>query len=139
MVEVIPARLPDVIVDFCDLAASEHPDYQLGYIKHLSRWHGSRGLGPLPALPTSWNLSINLIIEAFVSAGRWMAQCPVCKTAVIACHHIPYFMCPGCGNSPDGEWSVVQFPNERDVIEAELLEIPGFRTNSPDRNWRPGE
>ena len=129
--------LPDVIIDFCDVGPMEHHDSNLTFTQFLSVKYNQRGLGTIPDL-------LNAVtgddfggqIDAFVSAGRWMAQCVTCRAAVIACRHQPYFMCPGCGNRPAQKWVKVVFPDDIESIDAELLAIPGFRTNAPGRNWR---
>ena len=135
------SRLPDVIIDFCDESPAEHHDSALTYEAYLLSHYVRRGLGAPPsfrdAIATDDFGGTSI---AFINFGRWIVQCQTCRSAVIGCHHTPYFMCVGCGNvGNDGKWLRVTFPVDRESIEERLLQMPGFRTNAITRNWQPGE
>lgn len=134
-------RLPDKILDFCDLISAEHMDAGMAYWQHLEKRYAGRGLGQMT--PVYDDLKAGYVTEslaAFIDAGRWIVQCPTCRSATVACCHDPFFMCTSCGNAGfDGRWVRVGFPDDKEELEAFLETIPGFRGSAPDRNWRPGE
>lgn len=135
-------QLDDMIVDFCDVAGSEHQDAKLSFPQYLGKRYALRGLGTIPDLSVAIETKdFGVTLVAFINQGRWMLQCPVCRSGVWACHHMPYFMCPGCGNAGSGKWFKAKFPTvkKRQAIESELLKIPGFRSHAPDRNWRAND
>jgi len=132
---------PDLIIDFCTIGPMEHHDAGMSFAQYIGKRHALRGLGHVPDLAMaieSRDFGAETL-KAVVNAGRWMVICPGCRTGVIACHHQPYFLCPGCGGRPEGKWVRVDFPPNRIEIETALLKEQGFRTNTVHRNWRPEE
>lgn len=63
-------------------------------------------------------------VYAFVNNGRWLARCKVCGNPVYVSPQTPIFYCPECGNGGSGSAWGVQFPDERESIEAALLKRP---------------
>ncbi len=141
MVQQMPQpTLPDVIIDWCDVGPMEFHESTLNYPQHIRLRHIQRGLGEPPDLMAQMDSGdLGAPVKAFVSGGRWLVQCPTCRTALVACRHLPYFICVGCGSRPKKQWSPVIFPDDLEDIEHQLLTIPGFRTNAPERNWIPIE
>ena len=136
-----PERLPDLIVDFCDGGPMEHHDAGLTYSQYIAKRYGERGLGLVPDLA----LAIEEddfgvpVVDALVDSGAWKAKCLTCRAAIMVCHHLPYFMCVGCGDTEfDDKWLRLSFPPNRVGLEIALLRIPGFRTHAPGRWYRPG-
>ena len=72
---------------------------------------------------------------AYVSAGRWVADCPWCPSAQMVHEDHPTFWCCECGN-PDcaGLDRQLVFPDDAHLIERALLVRP--REN---RHARPSE
>ncbi len=89
------------------------------------------GLGPLPAD----DAPVGKPLVAYISIGRWVVDCDICGSAVVADSGFPWFCCTACGSR--GEWRPVKFPMNKTAIEAVLLKRPGFRNAAPNRNWRP--
>ena len=146
-----PERLPDIIVDFCDVGPMEHHDAGLTYFQYIAKRYGERGLGLVPDLALALAVAESddpdiragafgdPVVDALVDSGAWKAKCLRCRTAIMVCHHVPYFMCVGCGNTEFGrQWLRLAFPQDRAALEAALLTIPGFRTSAPDRWYQPG-
>lgn len=94
-------------------------------------------------------------VLAFVNFGRWMARCKVCANPYLVSHQKPILYCFECGNGGSSAAYPVQFPEEREQIEAELLKrevnLKQFARNSAEaalhshakvrglgRDWRPG-
>lgn len=74
-------------------------------------------------------------VGAYVSEGRWVAECPDCNGAELVTPGDP-FMCLSCGNVLIGHaYRAVIFPAELAAIE-DALAVRAFAVN---RNWRPGE
>lgn len=96
---------------------------------HERPGHPLKGRWPAGVHPT-------LTAQAYVSHGRWVVDCPHgCGSAQYASHSDLRFFCADCGNQGTGEWVTVEWPADRDGIEAELL----LRPDPATRNWRPGE
>ena len=72
-------------------------------------------------------------VMAFVNAGRWLWQCFGCDNAFAVEPGEPS-ICAACGD----DWVDVILPDDRERIEAELLQQPGHRFYAPVREWRPG-
>lgn len=134
-------RLPDKILDFCDLTSEEHEDAGSPYWMHLAKRYVMRGLGEIPDLAAAIEGGgVVGQVAAFISSGRWMVQCLTCRLGAMACQHLAYFICPGCGSAAnDGKWTRVKFPEDIEAVEQILMVVPGFRTNAPDRAWLPPE
>ncbi len=91
---------------------------------------------------------------ARINWGRWLADCPAapCLHPVTAEHAagaeyvavgLP-FMCQWCWNQDiDGRWREVDFPADKEAIEAAVLQRPStFKHNGivyDPRSWGPGE
>lgn len=74
-------------------------------------------------------------INAYVNHGRWIAECPDCCNAQLACKTDPRFLCNECGNVAVGKlWRTVLFPPNTTGIEALLQNRP-----VANQNWVPGE
>lgn len=75
-------------------------------------------------------------VTAYVNCGRWVAECPEDKWAVIVSSQTPLFFCGRCKNAAvGGRWRTVVFPADRVKIEYHLLK----RQVSTNRNWYPDE
>jgi hypothetical protein len=124
--------LPDLIITHGTDRLREHPE--TGYRAFLAVYHAKNGLGPLPAADR-----IAGTVDVYINHGRWVVECEICASAVVAEPEDPLFICPTCGGG--GTWRRVTFPAPavRARIEALLLLRPGFRNAAPNRNWRPGE
>jgi hypothetical protein len=69
-----------------------------------------------------------------VNHGRWLADCPTphCGNASYVDPADPRFFCVECANPlADGWWLPVEFPDDRDEIEAALFARPVAAA----RNW----
>ena len=74
-------------------------------------------------------------LKVYVNYGRWIAECPDCHGAQLACHEDPRFMCNECGNVAAGNlWRALEWPADRPGIEAVLTARP-----ERNQNWLPGE
>lgn len=74
-------------------------------------------------------------IEAYVNHGRWIAECPDCHGAQLACRTDPRFMCNECGNVAVGKlWRPVIWPANAQGIENLLQGRP-----TANQNWYPDE
>lgn len=122
-------------LDDCIITHSTDQHRQLPGVPYrvfLASFHARAGLGPLPS-----NERVHGSVEAFVSRGRWIAQCVICATAVVAEPTDPFFCCPSCGS--EGNWVLVVFPADKIRLEQVLLCRPGFRNAAPTRNWKAPE
>jgi len=122
----MPDRLPDIIVEHSTWTLRERRDLPMR--EYLSYYYQRNGLGEAPDSYTELGDSL----YAYVSSGRWLVECPVCRTAAVADSVDPLFICPGCG---DGGWHEVVFPENKRDIEDTLLLRRGFRDFAPSRNW----
>lgn len=74
-------------------------------------------------------------IYAYVNHGRWIAECPDCRAAQLACKTDPRFLCHECGNVAVGKlWRSVVWPSNVIGIENQLAGRP-----VENQNWEPGE
>lgn len=63
-------------------------------------------------------------VKAFINNGRWLGRCKVCANPIYVSPVTPILYCPECGNGGSaGAWGV-EFPAEREAIEAILLARP---------------
>jgi hypothetical protein len=97
--------------------------------------------------------------RARIWQGIWIADCE-CGGAEFVSYDEPVFFCWGCGNrSHNGACRPVEFPSNREQIEAKILERPVIKKYGLDdlslaegsraaiavnghplsRSWRPGE
>lgn len=75
-------------------------------------------------------------VAVFVNHGRWIVQCPTCRSAQIAAKSDRRFFCIECDNIVDDkQWLTVDWPADPDAIEAEL----GKRPDPNTQGWHPGE
>lgn len=91
-------------------------------------------------------------VQAFVNAGRILAQCPICGRHEYVDPAEPIFYCTTCGNGGSVAARPVKFPDDWERIEAALLAreiMPGYGRNEIEqvmnatpvglaREWRPG-
>lgn len=74
-------------------------------------------------------------IAAYVNHGRWIAECPDCANAQLACPDDQRFMCNNCANAMNGGlWRRVIWPKNRAQLEAVLKLRP-----PENQHWTPGE
>ena len=69
------------------------------------------------------------VVIAYVSDGRWVAQCPECNGGIACWDENPHGCCLDCGHVYR-----VKFPADHKIAEAILLQRP---VNG--RHWLPGE
>lgn len=95
----------------------------------------------VPDLSRRGQLDANAKTQARIEAGKWIADCPFCRSAQVVSPLDPRFLCAGldgCANGAvGGAFASVEFPTEGtcEQIETVLLERPQ-RVN---RNWRRPE
>lgn len=92
-------------------------------------------MGPKSLAPLSAAVDPEATIHAYVNHGRWIAECPDCRNAQLACRTDKRFLCNECGNiAVGGLWRPVEWPANVQAVE-NLLE------NRPlvNQNWAPGE
>jgi len=83
-----------------------------------------------PAAPTSGEP-----IFVYANQGRWIAECPDCRGAQMACATDLRFMCHCCGNiGNSGHWRPLMWPRNVARIEKILHYRPLY-----NQNWVPGE
>lgn len=71
----------------------------------------------------------------YLNHGRWIAECPDCHGAQLACWTDHRFMCNECGNvTVGGLWRATVWPADRAGIEAVCSQRPEI-----NQNWLPGE
>lgn len=115
-----------------------HPDLRWGNTTAaerivLAHWHmETDGFHvTLPAMTTN-----KATAYARVDLGRWIVDCPWCKSAQHASREDHRFFCVECGNAPvRGQWITVHWPNEW----AEIEEILSKRPDKGNQWWSPGE
>lgn len=74
-------------------------------------------------------------LKVYLDHGRWIAECPDCHGAQLACFDDPRFMCNECGNVAVGNlWRAIEWPGNRPALEA-VLE----GRQEKNQNWLPGE
>jgi hypothetical protein len=76
------------------------------------------------------------VLVAYVNHGRWVADCPSCRSAQVVTPNDPRFLCV-CGNADTGgKWLPISFP-----LPADMNEIDSLLGKRPDtnRNWTPDE
>jgi predicted RNA-binding Zn-ribbon protein involved in translation (DUF1610 family) len=124
--------LPDLIITHGTDRLRQHPDE--GYREFLAVDRAKSGVGPLPPADR-----VVGSVRAYINHGRWVVDCAICASAVVAEPQDPVFSCPTCGSG--GVWRKVEFPAPavQEEIERLLLLRPGFRNAAPARNWMPGE
>jgi hypothetical protein len=78
------------------------------------------------------------ITPAAINHGRWVADCPQCRAALIVSKQDRRFWCPLCGLPWNGFRGIaVQFPNAAAIKTIETILL--MRPDPHNRNWRPGE
>lgn len=72
-------------------------------------------------------------ITVYINYGRWIAECPDCHGAQLACRTDKRFLCNDCANIAIGNlWRPVIWPADSDVIEDVLTRRP-----VENQNWDP--
>jgi hypothetical protein len=101
----------------------------------LQYWkHGDPMMEGSARLPRM--VSNKATVYARVDLGRWIVDCPWCKSAQHASREDHRFFCVECGNAAvDGHWVPVSWPNEWAAIE----EILSARPDKGNQWWSPGE
>ena len=74
---------------------------------------------------------------AYISEGRWVADCPKCPSALLLDFGYPLYFCPDCGHG----WFSIVFPSVsgRSRIEIALMKRPLVNEIPSTRNWLVGE
>lgn len=104
-----------------------HPDSRWGNTTAaerivLAHFHMETS-GDNVTLPTA--ISTKATAYARVDLGRWIVDCPWCKSAQHASREDHRFFCVECGNvAVDGQWITVQWPVEWQDVEAVLRSRP---------------
>src|ERR1039457_4537535 len=99
----------------------------------LAHWHMETS-GHHIDLPKM--VSNKATVYARVDLGRWIVDCPWCKSAQHASREDHRFFCVECGNAAvTGAWVSVHWPNEW----AEIEEILSCRPSAGNQWWTPGE
>lgn len=97
-----------------------------------SHWQASRGVDfSAPTAPPAES------VRVYVNCGRWIAECPDCRGAQVACHTDRRFMCHCCGNAAvGGRWRATVWPPAAFLagVESALAARP-----SVNAHWAPGE
>lgn len=93
-----------------------------------------------PVLPYPRELAPGPAVQAWVNQGRWLVECPWCRSAQLAALTDPRMLCTTseCMCAPvDGAMLPVQLPELPELlrIEAALL----LRPDPATRGWRAGE
>jgi hypothetical protein len=105
-----------------------------------------RGLPPAAAVPAQFWLSpvpLNFRaatspeppLKVYLNHGRWIAECPDCHGAQLACFDDQRFMCNECGNVAVGNlWRAIEWPTNRSAIEDAVIS-----RQEKNQNWLPGQ
>ena len=127
--------MPDMILTYRTAARILQPQYRpLDYRGFLARRRVENGIEPVE-LPQGEEVGGD--ISGYVSAGRWIVECPNCGEGYLVDDQDLLFQCSACGT--DGQWKRVIMPADRDEIDRLLLLRPGWQGQAPHRNWAPGE
>lgn len=103
------------------------------YVRGLSVQMAQRGL---IAFPWDGRTVTGEPVEAIIDHGRWLAICDVCQGVEYVDPETPIFFCCRCGNGDSRAARPVNFPLNREEVEAELLKIeiePGFGRSEIER------
>jgi hypothetical protein len=85
--------------------------------------------------PVPESHAIGVMVAVVVNDGRWIVQCPTCRSAQWAAKTDRRFMCVECGNADHGhQWVTVEWPDEIEAIESALEARP-----PGNRHWLPGQ
>lgn len=112
--------------DATDFAAGGvHPARGAEWIHHYLRTgvNLEKGIAPFAS------------IAVYINHGRWIAECPDCHGAQLACRTDHRFLCNDCGNiAVEGLWRPVDWPANPGAIEEALDMRP-----LANQNWVPGQ
>ena len=74
-------------------------------------------------------------VKAVLNHGLWVGRCPMrdCYGEVAVTSNWPLMCCTDCGAG----WFDVEFPANKDAIEAELMKRHKSRVGLPHANWDP--
>lgn len=79
--------------------------------------------------------SLESPLKVYLNHGRWIAECPDCHGAQLACQEDPRFMCNECANVVVGNlWRALEWPTNRPAIESA---VDGRQAKN--QNWLPGQ
>jgi len=96
-------------------------------------WTAARPLAEALAAPTA---PATEAIDVVGNHGRWIANCPDCNSAQLACATDHRFMCSECANiAIGGLWRPVHWPRDHQ----ELGELISVRADRTMQNYEPGE
>lgn len=85
-----------------------------------------------PVLPPRNYITLDYVAFAEVSAGRWLAMCPLCRVYQYAAKTDHFIFCPHCLNyAAGGRWVHVEWPTDVEDIEYAL----GKRAHPDNRFW----
>ena len=106
------------------------PGFRHPYLVQVAHW--AKDVGPVPG-----TAAVQGEVLAYVNHGRWVAQCPDCRSALVCSREHPLFFCTNCGNASNGrKWKAVIYPANRDEIESVLLDrIAAHPYKAVTRNW----
>ena len=106
----------------------------IGQVEHMAQIQPQMKPQRRFAIPV--DMASRPILSPRVEHGRWLVDCPFCKSADLADDDDPRFFCLDCRNEEAGGlWLPVQWPRERKEIEDALLD----RKHTINRNWLPHE
>jgi hypothetical protein len=73
-------------------------------------------------------------LKAKIVHGRWLVECPHCRSAQVASVTDKRFLCIECHNALfDGEWVGVEWPSEKTRLQIEAVLLA--RPYAENRNW----
>tara|TARA_Y100000310_G_scaffold233219_1_gene236074 strand:+ start:1926 stop:2354 length:429 start_codon:yes stop_codon:yes gene_type:complete len=83
-------------------------------------------------------------LKARINYGKWIVDCPWCKSAEFVFMDNPIFLCRNCWNNATTEYIKVSLPKNINAIEAVLEKREKFNWEAGrkvymNRNWEPGE
>lgn len=91
--------------------------------------------GHRPGMRIPQATAVGVTLPVRLLEGRWLVQCPTCRSAQYASKHDRRFFCGECSNADNGGmWVTVDWPDHPDIIEQILDARP-----PQARHWVPGE
>ena len=105
-----------------DFAKRDGKSNSREWVKHFSAEKVRTG-----QLARAWDGRVNErhpIALARIDAGRWLADCPFCGLSCMVDPDDDFFFCLYCAGNGTGEAGKARFPENREEIEAAILERP---------------